>query len=529
MRLIDQAMMAHRGGNLAEAETFYRQALAADERDFDALHMLGIVHAQRGHFEEAERLLRSAIAIDPAVPPCLHNHGNMLSRLGRYEEALESYRKAIAIVPNYAPVYVDLGSAQSALGLLDASLASHDIAVKLDPRSAKAHYNRGITLFKLGRPDAALESYNRAIMLDRNHAEAHTNRGSIFCSAQIYAEALAAYDKAIAINPKLAEAWVGRGNVFLGLERYDDALSAYQRALSIQPDLAGAWIGRRNIAAAREHYDKDNAAHNLKTVEFMPRGGSPLAVQIEGETSGRTVKLVADPIVCPFVLTRHRWQVGELEFAKRVCGGAEPITLVDVGANMGLFSRQLLIALPAIVEAFAYEPESQNYTCLVHNLAPFRGRVTPIEAALSDKAGKMEFYLDPTNSGNFSLTPDAMPTRYFKTTVEAKDTTAESAAWMRGGRRIFYKSDAEGFDELIATAVQPEVWSQVFAGFIEIWRIKKPPFDVGVFASILDSFPNKIFLGNADTGVSETSVSTTDVLNYIKIHDHAHVDLGFWR
>ncbi len=238
MSQIDQAIAAHRNGNLAEAETLYRRVLAANSRDFDALHMLGIVCAQRGQFAEAEKLLRAANAVDPGVPPCLHNHGNVLGRLDRYEEAIASYRKALAIAPNYAPIYSDLGNAQSALRRYDEALASHDMAVKLDPRSAQAHYNRGVTLFKLARPDAALASYNWAISIDRDHAEAHSNRGDIFRNARNYNEALAAYDKAAGINPNLAEAWRGRGVVFFQLRRYEEAIAAFDTALRLKPDLS---------------------------------------------------------------------------------------------------------------------------------------------------------------------------------------------------------------------------------------------------------------------------------------------------
>jgi FkbM family methyltransferase len=125
--------------------------------------------------------------------------------------------------------------------------------------------------------------------------------------------------------------------------------------------------------------------------------------------------------MCPIVLGRHRWQIEELNFAKRVCLGAEPMTLVDIGSNMGLFSRQLLIAIPAITKVVSYEPEPENFACMVHNLSPFGDRVTMIEAAVSNRAGQMEFYLDPTNNGNFSLAIDAMPPNFSKITVEVRD------------------------------------------------------------------------------------------------------------
>jgi FkbM family methyltransferase len=269
--------------------------------------------------------------------------------------------------------------------------------------------------------------------------------------------------------------------------------------------------------------------YGLKSMEFLPREGSPLRVEIGAKSFDRTVKLAADPFMSPFVLERHRWQVEELEFAKRVCIGVESITLIDVGANMGLFSRQLLVALPAIAEVFAYEPEPRNFACLVHNLEPFRKKVKAIEAALSDKAGRLEFYLNPENVGNFSFNLNAMPANHSKIEVLTRDTAIECAAWMDGGRRIFYKSDTEGFDEIVAARIRPEVWPQVFAGIMEVLRVRKPQFDTAVLASVLDNFPNKIFLANADTKVSEERVTTAEVMSFLQENDHQHRDLGFWR
>ncbi len=265
----------------------------------------------------------------------------------------------------------------------------------------------------------------------------------------------------------------------------------------------------------------------LASLEFTPRDGSPLKVAGDGPHAAPTVKLVADYLMCPIVLGRHRWQIEELNFAKRVCLGAEPITLIDIGANMGLFSRQLLIAVPAITKVVSYEPESANFACMVHNLSPFGDRVTMIEAAVSNRAGQMEFYLDPTNNGNFSLAVDAMPPNFSKITVEVRDVATESAAW--DSERIFYKSDTEGLDEQVAAAIPPDIWQRVFAGIVEIWPIKKPAVDTASFAAILDRFPNKAFLANADTKVSEMAVTTADVLKYMASGNRLHRDLGFWR
>jgi len=284
---------------------------------------------------------------------------------------------------------------------------------------------------------------------------------------------------------------------------------------------ANQFYGR--VVPATIHLCRD--WYGLKSLEFRPRDGSPLHAR-----DNSTVKLVADREMCPIALGRHRWQIEELEFAKRVCIGPEPITLIDIGANMGLFSRQLLIGVRTIAKVYAYEPEHENFACLSHNLAPFDCEKNMIEAAISDGSGVAEFYLDPTNSGNYSLAASAMPPSYTKVMVKTLDASTGCAAWTGGPNRIFYKSDTEGLDEWVATLIRPVFWPRVFAGMIELWNIpKKPPLDSAALSFMLDSFPNKVFLANADTKVSEVPVSTADIFNYINSRAQPHRDLAFWR
>jgi hypothetical protein len=139
----------------------------------------------------------------------------------------------------------------------------------------------------------------------------------------------------------------------------------------------------------------------------------------------------------------------------------------------------------------------------------------------------MEFYLDPANSGNFSLAVGAMPPNYSKIIVETRNAAVECAAWTETKQRIFYKSDTEGLDEQVVAAIRPDIWQNVFAGIIEIWNIKKPAFDIAALTAVLDRFNNKIFLANADNKVTEERVSTQDVLHYIQSGNRQHRDLAF--
>src|SRR5579859_174977 len=62
---LEQALGRHRAGRLDEAEKLYKQALALQPDDPDALHYLGVVTHQRGDHDKAVELIERAVARRP--------------------------------------------------------------------------------------------------------------------------------------------------------------------------------------------------------------------------------------------------------------------------------------------------------------------------------------------------------------------------------------------------------------------------------------------------------------------------------
>jgi tetratricopeptide (TPR) repeat protein len=60
---LDIAFAHHQQGRLAEAEAIYRQILEQEPQDVDALHLLGLVHYQRGQYAAAIACVEQALAI----------------------------------------------------------------------------------------------------------------------------------------------------------------------------------------------------------------------------------------------------------------------------------------------------------------------------------------------------------------------------------------------------------------------------------------------------------------------------------
>src|SRR5579859_6341100 len=65
---LHQAIALHQAGRLDEAEPIYRAVLAAEPRNFNALHLLGVVRHHRGQPDEAVELIEAALRLDPVSP-----------------------------------------------------------------------------------------------------------------------------------------------------------------------------------------------------------------------------------------------------------------------------------------------------------------------------------------------------------------------------------------------------------------------------------------------------------------------------
>jgi tetratricopeptide (TPR) repeat protein len=72
-RQLDAALAAQQAGRLAEAIARYEAVIAKHPDIFDALHMSGVAHYQRGDFERALELVTSALRVSPSDRPARYN------------------------------------------------------------------------------------------------------------------------------------------------------------------------------------------------------------------------------------------------------------------------------------------------------------------------------------------------------------------------------------------------------------------------------------------------------------------------
>jgi protein O-GlcNAc transferase len=268
-RLFADAVALHQAGRLMEAEPLYREVLRVQPRHFDSLHLLGVIHCQRGEMQDAVRQIDAALKINPKVAIAHNNRANALQALGQRQEAIKSYGRAIALKPDYAEAYYNRANALRESDRFSESITDYDRAVSLRPDYAEAYNNRGSALKGLEKFELALASFDRAVALRPDYAEAWYNRSNALHELARYQEALETCDKAIALNPSLAEAFNNRGNALRELRRFEEAINNYRQAVALRSDYADALNNLGNTYKDLRQYEEALDAYT-RTLAIQP-------------------------------------------------------------------------------------------------------------------------------------------------------------------------------------------------------------------------------------------------------------------
>ncbi|MDX1486086.1 MAG: tetratricopeptide repeat protein [Alphaproteobacteria bacterium] len=266
---LDAALAAHRSGDLRRAEQLYQIILACNNRHFDALHLLGVINAQRGDFGKAVALINEALQIRPNDQEAIYNLGNALLSLNRPLEALKCFDRVVAIVPTHADAHSSRGNALSELDRLEEALESCDKAVEIHPGHAIAHNNRGNLLRNLNRPGEALDAFETALAVNPNYADAVNNRGCVLQDMGRLEEAADCFDKALKIRPDYFEAHNNKGNVAQEIYHFEEALACYDRALRICPAYSVAHNNRGNVLRRLGRYEEALASFD-RAIKLEP-------------------------------------------------------------------------------------------------------------------------------------------------------------------------------------------------------------------------------------------------------------------
>src|SRR5579859_5189624 len=102
---IAQGHALQRQGKFAEAEVAFRQVLAQEPNNAQALHLLGVTVGRMGRPLEAVSHFTAAARLQPANPYFQTNLGHALLEAGRNAEAVHAFDRALHLKPDLVAAY----------------------------------------------------------------------------------------------------------------------------------------------------------------------------------------------------------------------------------------------------------------------------------------------------------------------------------------------------------------------------------------------------------------------------------------
>lgn len=233
---LQRGIALHRSGDLAGAERHYREQLALEPDNPDALHLLGLVVYRAGDLGEAQALIKRALARDPGNPVFLGNLGNAQKDAGDAGAAMASYRAALDIDPRAAGSRNNLGTLLMAAGRLDEAIACFRAVLAHAPDHVRAWFNLGVAAARQGRAQDAVEALRHAVALQADFAAAWGELGLALQSLGRIDEAVDAFRRRVERSPQSAAA---HADLALARHRAGELVAArasYERALALDAD-----------------------------------------------------------------------------------------------------------------------------------------------------------------------------------------------------------------------------------------------------------------------------------------------------
>ena len=196
-----QAVAHHQANRLKEADIIYQRLRAAEPKNFDALHLSGLVAYQQGRFAAAAALLERALRQNPKSAPC----------------------------------GMRLGMTGNALGDFVVSERHLRAALKLDSNLAEAWCHLGVSLMHQNRLAEARSSIEKAVRLKRDYVEAHDRLGALACQTDGFAGAVPHYRRVVALRPDEPNGWANLGTSLAQSGGLEESFPCFERALALAP------------------------------------------------------------------------------------------------------------------------------------------------------------------------------------------------------------------------------------------------------------------------------------------------------
>ena len=171
-------------------------------------------------------------------------------------------------------------------------------------------------------------------------------------------------------------------------------------------------------------------------------------------------------------------------------------TFLDIGANVGLTSRDVFLKNSNIKQIICVEPVKKTFSCLEKNTSNFKNKLL-FNFALGKENSKGKIYIDNANNGNASLVKSMMNTSKYNSyqSEEIKIKSVDNF-FLENKKSILIhpliiKIDTQLYDELIFSLLPEEIIKNthmVCYEFTHLENVNSPEFSIEKFTRNLEYF-----------------------------------------
>ncbi len=147
------------------AEESYKNVLSKDNKNVDALRLLGLLAFKNNNHDIAEKLLIRAIQLDPYFHLLWDNLAKVFRVQNKLEESKKAFENLIKLDPKNNEAFVALGTIYNKLAQYKDGINSYKKALKLNDNNARVYLSMGHALKTLGNRNECEDSYLKAIKL----------------------------------------------------------------------------------------------------------------------------------------------------------------------------------------------------------------------------------------------------------------------------------------------------------------------------------------------------------------------------
>lgn len=279
--ILDSAYFNFHQGQLQQAEQLCRQVLHVSSKNFEAMHLLGLLFQHANQWPMAEAWLTKALEIDPNNAEAHCNLATVKESLGKLNDARRHFERAIKLDSVMIPA---LNNYASLLHKHDRnyqkSKSLYEKVLKIDPNFTMGLFNLSNLYKDMGNTELCKDCLHKAYALDSGNAEVVYALGNVLFDEAKFNDAIEHYQRAVSLAPGFAMAHNGLGIAFKKLSNIESAVKHNIQAKSNLPSQIDYHTGAFLTMQYSENIDEATLNHHydiFRNIFEVPRQSAWMA------------------------------------------------------------------------------------------------------------------------------------------------------------------------------------------------------------------------------------------------------------